>query len=408
MGLLILLSLLIEAGVLLFLEVKAWNTLYTPLAFLMLPYVAVLLITIAISGHLGFVEFYYPTILYWSAGLLCFAIPSYVLGFTMQKHGKSVSKPIDDGNGLSKTVVVLTFIMCLAFLYRLKQVLGSSASSLGSDDFGMDFNGHGLWAHLSKINSVLLVLCIYFYDRSKRWLWIPILLLVFFAFIHQVKGWVIIPCVAGLSMRLYSGKTRLTGKLLLYVLLGAIMVFLISYIMSLVLGGDVELSGTVIGFIFRHFVHYLTSGTLGFSMDLSAGLPDKGSFQVLFAPIVNIVNLLSGNNEIVSPINDCFHYTGVNFTNTRTFFGYIAVHANAFQFIGTTLFFSLITYLIKILCVKYNNVYLNVIYFYQCALLCMGWFDYYYSQMDSIEIPVVTIIVMAMVSLLDASKKETV
>lgn len=407
MGLLILISLLIEVGVLLYLEVKAWNTLYTPLNFLMLPYVAVLLITVAIAGHLGFVDFYFPTILYWSAGLLLFAIPSYILGFAIQKHGKPVCKPIDDAEGLPVMIMILTVIMCLAFLYRLKQTLGSSASSLGSDDFGMDFNGHGLWAHLSKINSVLLMLCIYFYDRSKRWLWIPILLLIFFAFIHQVKGWVIIPCVAGISMRLYSGKTRLTGKLFLFVLIGAIMVFLISYIMSLVLGGDVELSGTVIGFIFRHFVHYLTSGTLGFSMDMAAGFPDKGSFQVLYSPIINIINLLTGNNEIVSPINDCFHFTGMNYTNTRTFFGYIAVNSNMLQFVGTTLFFSFVSYLIKILSVKFNNVYLIVIYFYQCALLCMGWFDYYFSQLDSIEVPVITIIIMAIVSLSDSPKTKT-
>ena len=119
MGLLILLTLLIEVGVLLYLEVKAWHTLYTPLVFLTLPYVAVLLVTIAIAGRLGFVDFYYPTILFWIAGLLVFAIPSYVLGFAMQKHGKPVCKPIDDGNGLSKAVVVLTAIMCLAFLLRL-------------------------------------------------------------------------------------------------------------------------------------------------------------------------------------------------------------------------------------------------------------------------------------------------
>ena len=407
MGLLILLSLLVEVGVLLYLEVKAWNTFFSPLVFLMLPYVAVLLVTIAIAGRMGFVDFYYPTILYWSVGLFIFAIPSYIMGFAMQKHGKPICRPIDDGNGLSKAVVALTVVMCLAFLYRLKQTLGSSAASLGSDDFGMDFDGHGLWAHLSKVNSVLLILCIYFYDRQKRWLWIPILLLVFFAFIHQVKGWVILPCVAGLSMRLYSGKTRLTGKLLLWVLLGAIMVFLISYIMSLVLGGDVELSGTVIGFIFRHFVHYLTSGTFGLSMDAVAGYPDRGSFEVLYAHIVNIINLITGHrNELITSINPYFFYNGINYTNTRTLFGTMAVFSNGFQFVGATLFLSFVTYLLKVFAVKFNNVYINVILFYQCAMLSMGWFDYYFSQLDSLEVPVMTLIIMTVVFMLDPSKDK--
>ena len=404
MGLLILLTLLIEVGVLLYLEVKAWHTLYTPLVFLTLPYVAVLLVTIAIAGRLGFVDFYYPTILFWIAGLLVFAIPSYVLGFAMQKHGKPVCKPIDDGNGLSKAVVVLTAIMCLAFLLRLKQTLGTSTSPLGSDEFGMDYDGHGLWAHLSKINSVLLILCIYFYDRQRRWLWIPILLLVFFAFVHQVKGWVIIPCVAGLSMRLYSGKAKLTGKLLLYVLIGAIMVFLISYIMSLVLGGDVEMSGTVIGFIFRHFVHYLTSGTFGLSMDAVAGYPDRGSFEVLYAQMVNIINLFTDNNDLVTPVNPFYYHNGINYTNTRTMFGTIAIFSNGLQFVGCTLFLSFFTYMLKIFAIKFNSVYVNVILFYQCSLLGMGWFDYYFSQLDSIEVPIMVLVIMTFTLLLDTTK----
>ena len=407
MGGLILLTLFIEVGVLLYLELKAWNTFYTPLVFLMLPYVAVLMITIFVSGHWGFVEFYYPSIVIWIVGLLLFAVPSHFLGFIMQKNGKQVCRPIDDGEGLSKWIVALTFIMCLAFLYRLKQTLGSSSSLLGSDDFGMDFNGHGFWAHLSKVNSVLLILCIYFYDKHKRWLWIPILLFVFFAFIHQVKGWVIIPCMAGLSMRLYSGKTKLTGKLLFFVLLGAVMVFLISYIMSLVLGGEVELSGTVVGFILRNFVHYLTSGTFGFSLDAAAGLPDKGSFQILYAHIVNIINLITdGSKELVSPINALYYHNGINYTNTRTLFGTMSVFSNGIQFVGATLFLSLVTYLLKVLAVRFNNVYVNVILFYQCAMLGMGWFDYYFSQLDSLEVPVMTLIVMIMVSLFESSPKK--
>ena len=95
MGLLILLTLLIEVGVLLYLEVKAWHTLYTPLTFLMLPYVAVLLLTVAVAGRWGIVEFYYPSVVYWNVGLLLFAIPSYVMGFALQKHGKPVIKQIN-------------------------------------------------------------------------------------------------------------------------------------------------------------------------------------------------------------------------------------------------------------------------------------------------------------------------
>ena len=69
---LILISFLLEVAVLFYLEMKAWKTLYTPLVFLMVPYVIVLLISIAISGNFGFVEFYYPSILFSKWGNMYF------------------------------------------------------------------------------------------------------------------------------------------------------------------------------------------------------------------------------------------------------------------------------------------------------------------------------------------------
>lgn len=406
MGLLILLSLLIEVGVLLYLEVKAWNTIYTPLNFVMLPYVIILLITVAISGKWGIVDFYYPSILYWSVGLLFFAVPSYAFGFVLKKKGKPVQAPIRD-DGLSYVVIILASLMCLAFLYRLKQTLGTSAATIGTDDFGMDYDGHGLWAHLSKFNLPLLVLCIYYVDRRKWWLWIIILLLIFITFLHQVKGWVIIPCVAGLAMRLYSGKTHMTIKFVFFVILGAVGVFLVSYILSLVVGRNATLGTAILEFIMRHFAHYVTSGVLGFSMDLAAGMPDKGNMEVLFAQFVNIINLLSGDKEIISQVNDIYLYTGLNVTNVRTMFGTIAVYTNAAQFVFVTMLISAVIYMLKILTIRFNNVYVNLIYFYQCALLCMGWFEYYFFHLDVIEVPVMTVIVMIMVALFDLSQKKT-
>ena len=401
MGVLILLTLLIEVGVLLYLEVKAWHTLYTPLTFLMLPYVAILLVTVAVAGKWGIVDFYYPSIVYWNVGLLLFAIPSYVMGFVLQKNNKTVIRPIDEGNGISNVVVVLAVIMCLAFLYRLKQTLGSSSASFGTDEFGMDYDGHGLWAHLSKFNLPLLILCIYYANRQRWWLWIIIITLVFITFIHQVKGWVIIPCVTGLAMRLYSGKTHLTVRFLFWVVLGAIAVFLVSYILSLVVGGNAMLGGAILEFILRHFVHYLTSGVLGFSMDLVAGMPDKGSIEVLFAQFVNLTNVMTGSDEIISQVNSVFFHTGLNNTNVRTFFGTIAVYTNPGQFMFVTVLISSIIYSLKVLSIRFRSVYTNTIYFFECAMLSMGWFEYYFFHLDVIEVPVMTLIVMAIVSLLD-------
>ena len=193
-------------------------------------------------------------------------------------------------------------------------------------------------------------------------------------------------------------------KLLFTILL----LFMISYIFSLVVGGEAMLGGAIMELILNIFAHYVTSGVLGFSVDLAAGMPDKGSMEVLFAQFVNIINLLSGNGEIVSQVNNVFLYTGINITNVRTMFGTIAIYTNPAQFIFVTLLISSTIYLLRVLAIRFDNVYVNVIYFYQCALLCMGWFEYYFFHLDAIEVPVMTLIVMMAVLLLNPPQKKAI
>ena len=84
----ILFSFILEVGVLQYVEYKAWKTLFTPLSFLMLPYLVVLIITLFISGtSFGFVAFYYPSILIWHIGIFLFAIPSFSIAYIMQRKG---------------------------------------------------------------------------------------------------------------------------------------------------------------------------------------------------------------------------------------------------------------------------------------------------------------------------------
>ena len=70
LGILLLALLLLEVYVLGYLEFISWRTIYTPLCCLMFPYLLVLLISMAIAGHLGFVNFCYSSISVWCVGFL--------------------------------------------------------------------------------------------------------------------------------------------------------------------------------------------------------------------------------------------------------------------------------------------------------------------------------------------------
>lgn len=388
---LILLSFLIEVIVLFYFEMKAWKTLYTPLNFLMLPYVIVLLISIAISGNYGFVDFYYPSIWLWSIGLLLFALPSYAFAFVLQKNKRPLNSPMAEAE-MPRIIVYISIALILLFLYRFRAISG--VFPVGSRDFGDELCGKGLWGHLRQLSLPILMMSIYFVDKKRWWIWLIIIPLVVVAVLYQILGWLIIPCLVGIMLRLYTGKTKLKMSLLIYIVLGAAIVFLGSYVISLVIVGDKELDNEVLSFIFRNFVHYLTSGTLGLSVDMELGFPDEGGFEMVIAQLVNIANALTGSDELVNPLNPYYFNTGVNLTNVRTFFGTVFINSSYGVFTVFVLFVSTSIYLMKIATIKYNNIYVYTAYFFECGLLFMGWFDSYFASLSVIEIPILSLVLL--------------
>lgn len=379
----------LEVCVLLYLELKTWKSLYTPLMFLSLPYLVIMALTLSISGHLGFVEFYYPSVMLWIVGLPIFALPSIVLGALMQRSGKPMNSLMLERR-MPKLLAWIAIVLCVLFLYRIYSYIGASRHYIGSDDFGLEFAGQGFWGHLRILTLPLLIASIYFVNNKTRWLWIVIAIFLFVGVLYNVKGWMIIPCVAGLALRLYMGKTRFRLSFLLYLLLGGFAVFLFAYlVLPMIAAGKEEVTRDMLNYVYEHFIHYLTSGTLGLSVDMQRGFPDAGDFEVIWTPIINLINVIVGNNELVSPINPYYYNTGVNLTNVRTFFGTLYIYTNGFQFVWYLLLSSTLMYFLKIATVKWNNIFVYVIYFFECGLLAMGWFEFYYFHLVVFELPVI-------------------
>ena len=207
-------------------------------------------------------------------------------------------------------------------------------------------------------------------------------------------------------MRLYTGKMKLNTSLFLYVILGGSLVFLVSYVISIVVVAENDLDNDVFIFIFKNFVHYLTSGTLGLSVDMEQGFPDAGSFEVIWAPIVNIINVITGKGDIVSPVNPLYYNTGLNMTNVRTFFGTLYIYTNAIEFFMYILLSSTLMYLLKLMTIKWGNMYVYTAYFFECGLLAMGWFEFYYFHLVVFELPAI-VFALWLVDKILCSKKDT-
>ena len=383
---------LIEFFVLFYLEYKTWETFYTPLNLLMFPYTLVLIITVLLTGgSTGLTEFYYPSIFVWNVGLLLFAIPSFALGYCLKTNGMSMKSPFPPEH-LPRILVVLAVLLAVLFMYHIWSMLGSSSEALGSDEFGEDFSGGGLWGHLRQLTIPLLIMSIYFVSKRRWWLWPIIIVFLVVSVLNQVKGWIIIPVLAAIAMRLYTGKTKLTIRLVVYALLGAFSVFFLSYALSILFVQSRGVSNEFMEFIFGHFLHYLTSGILGFSIDAQLGFPDVGDFEKLWCPVVNIINVIAGNEDFMSPVNPYYYNTGINNTNVRTLFGTIFINSSILEFVVYTLMLSCLFYGLKLAADKLGNVYLYVIYFFECGLLAMGWFEFYFFHLIALELPVLVII----------------
>lgn len=377
-----------EVTCLTYLEYRAWHTFYTPLCALMLPYVAVLLITISIAGEFGFVRFNYDSIYVWIFGLPLFALPSYVASALLQHCHLPVKTPIkDDQDSLSPIIIAIGIILVASLLFKLYQTISHGFNLFGTEEFTEEFSGKGIWAHLREMIMPILIMSLYYVKKKDYLLWGLIALMLVIQFSYMVKGAIIIAVVSALLLRLYAGKTRMNITLVLGVIAGAILVFYMIYMVIPLLGNDGEANMNLVEFIARHFVHYFTSGTLGWSYDLDQGMPDHNDFSYILSPFVNIYNALSGN-ELLSPVNKIYWNTGISYTNVRTFFGTLCIYSNAIEFVTYTIVISSFIYVWKVLGVLFQNIYIHTILFYYCGLLAMGWFEFYFFHLSFIEIPV--------------------
>ena len=387
----IVLILLMEVSCLTYLEYRAWRTIYTPLCALMLPYVGVLLITIAIPADFGFVRFNYESIYVWILGLPLFALPSYGFATLMRHYDLPVYSTIEDEEGgFSKALLVLGALLAGVLLLKLYQTFSHGFYLFGTEDFAEEFSGHGVWAHLRGMIIPILILALYYVKRSDFLLWGLIILMLVIQFSYMVKGAIIITVVSALMMKLYTGKIHLSLTLALSVVAGAVLVFYLIYMVIPLLGNDGEANMSLVEFIARHFVHYFTSGTLGWSYDLDQGVPDRNDFSYVVAPFVNIWNAIHGY-ETISPVNPIYWNTGITYTNVRTFFGTLYIYTTPLSFATYTLVVSSFIYFWKMLATMTRNIYIYTILFYYTGLMAMGWFEFYMFHLSAIEVPLIAL-----------------
>ena len=402
-------SFILEVILLTMAEKKLWGTWYTPLNCLVLPFCAVLLIVLTMPESLGFVHFYAPSLLIWMGGMLVMAIPSWALAMGYRKNHSELQIAASTPKN-EHLFYIFCGLMIIPFLFRIRGLMSSSLNMIGSDEFGEEFAVYGFFGH----SLVLLSGCsiVLFSSIRKGNRIIPILLILaitLIAFLNQVKSWVIIPLMAGMILCLLTEKMHLSVKVVSIIAISGIVLFMSSYFFMFIIGNGAEYNEHMGKYVLEHTYHYIASGILGMSEDVRMGILEQANPDVLFAPFINAVHAITGD-PYVSAINP--HYLEISTNNNlqdnvRTFFGTIYVNSVGGFWIFTVTVISTMVYLVRLWAIQSQSVYILAMDAWFCALLAMGWFEYYFFHVTTFEVPVFLILLYA-VSHVSVHRKEAV
>ena len=397
-NILILCIFLAEVVLLARMEKWLWGTLFTPLNALSLPFTGILLFTLFLPSSMGFVPFYYPSLLIWMGGLLLMAIPSWLLGYGYRKrYGEPdyACAPIEH----EKFFMIMVLLLIVPFAFRLRTMMATSLDLFGSDEFGENFAVYGFFGHLLIFLSACSVLLFSVIRKGLRLFPIVLITLIAaLAFVNQVKSWVIIPLIAGIWMCLMTNRIGLSLKLIIPVFAGGILLFVGSYLVIFILGAGATYNAHMGEYIGEHVVHYICSGVLGLSEDVRRGIVETENPDILFAPFINLVHSITGE-AYITPINPHFFEINTNTTlgdNVRTYFGTIYVNCSWSLYSLIVIFWGFVLYVLRILTLRTHSIFIAAIDAWLCALLCMGWFEYYFFHVTTFEIPLYILLLMVL------------
>ncbi len=388
----------IEVFGLAYIEKRLWRTYLTPLNFLSIPCYVVTMLAIVYSYYSQLVpDFYIPSLSVWMIGLLIFFLPSLIFSSVCANRDKRIS--VIENKASDYTVVesrivyrimLVVSLLCLSILFL--RIRSLSLESFGSDEFSEQYSSGGIYGHLSVLVTTICAYMIYLADSKHKLAYVIIALSLVCMYARGTKSWIIAPVLIGLITRVLNGKTRLNYKLVTYILITCIGIYLFSYILILVIAGASEMNENFFTFLFEHFMFYLIGSPLSLSLDYQVGTLEPYMFDALFAPLINIIRLFTGD-PYINPINPIAINLGFGEGNVRTFIGTIYVYSNSWMGMPIVLLlFSTGIYLLYVLTIHTKNLFFKLANASNLTFLSLGFFDFYWLILGTYEMLVIFIL----------------
>jgi len=380
---------IIEALVLIQFDRKIWGTYLTPIAFISIPYIIMLVLAIFVAPLIGFYNVYWKSILVWCIGLFVFWLPGFILGaFSIKRTNKLKNVFAIDYPFIwnFKFIKQITFIIIL-FVYYLLFVsiknYGVTFLELESSPFYSSLS-----SHLTVLLRYLLVIFIAIYKKGDKMLLFFILSILVFSIFHESKSWILIPVISGIIGRYLLGNLtlRISIKYVLYIVLAVFLVFFIGYFIST--GRNLPMHEYNV-FLFKQIAKYAFGGIISFSEYLRQGEATGIDPSHVFRSIVNFIHFLTGGEIKELPSNIWTPITpSGTVVNIKTFFGCVYIYSGPILGILSILLFGFIHYVLLGFVISCKSLMILAIYLLWCSMLVFGWFGIYVNNLSFIELPV--------------------
>lgn len=380
-----LVALILTVILIVILDKKMYKTYYTPSIFLSVPFLAICILYDLNAERLGYYKLNYDVLYIWVFGLFFFWFAGIITNLIVPVKiiRKEVIEKKTDILKYSKTLANLTFIITIVltyFLYKSYKLYGSAGG-----DAVEEYLGRGLQAHLIinlKFLSVFSFLSLF--TKSGKYFKIKSVFTIFVALglsiFYGTKSGILLLLIGYFFAWIFFFDKRIRLIHIITAVALGFGVFYVSY--SMVFGEWAPVED-----IFNHMILYYVSGTAGMNVYFSSFGNIALDPELIFRPIFNTIALVSGNrNEIKVGFSDILTNIGGGKTiNVRTFFGTLYMYGGLKVSIIAIFIFSSICHLIfKKGLLKYNAIYLSL-YTFILAILCFGWFDFYFNSVSFYE-----------------------
>lgn len=302
------------------------------------------------------------------------------------------------------------FVLVISFAYGMAAyILAKNSGGLWSSESMSSLSGGGI-GHLHVVLSILAVW--YAVDTNDRALSRYIVLafsLVALSF-YPVKGWTLIPMVAIAlaQLRRNTGQNRAFWPIILSVgIVGVLLFFgIYSARADLETVTSADLFVALIEPITVHFLFYLTAGLSGLNAVLG-GLQLHGGFEVLFAPIVNVVALMTGDNY-VNVISDTYVPSLVEQStsgNVYSMLGTLIAYSGPIVGICLAALIVSSSYVFTAWCLRSRSSVLSAAALYVNAMLAFSWFEYYLWHLTVYEVVMISLFIYLLKVMLVSNSK---